>query len=99
MKKSSEEILAESRALLESIERTTQEQTRVLHSLGVPADKSMADMRLDLSPELQEKVQAQLEKDLADVEDDVARERLRLEFSTPGTAPGARVKAGRRRMI
>ncbi|MOA66514.1 hypothetical protein D3C78_1933060 [compost metagenome] len=56
-------------------------------------------MRLDLSPELQEKVQAQLEKDLADVEDDVARERLRLEFSTPGTAPGARVKAGRRRMI
>ncbi|MFY0478484.1 hypothetical protein [Achromobacter marplatensis] len=99
MRKSTEEILAESRALIESIEQTTREHTRILHSMGLPSNMSLADLHLKMSPELEQEVAEKLKQDLADVKNEVEQEKLRLDYASLAGAPVARTGLGRRRMI
>lgn len=95
MNKTSQEILAESRALLEQIERQSSDQESVLRELGIAGGlRGIATDGL-LTESQRQHAQALFDADMAEVRQDVESVRVRLEQGGAMSGRQGRRRPGR----
>ncbi|CUJ27013.1 MULTISPECIES: hypothetical protein [Pseudomonadota] len=101
MKKTSQQILAESRALVEQIERQSSDQESTLRALGITGGLQGIDTDGLLTESQRQHAQALFDADMAEVKRNVESERVRLEHggAIAGRTAAASSRLGRRKMI
>lgn len=101
MKKTSQQILAESRALVEQIERQSSDQESALRALGITGGLQGIDTDGLLTESQRQQARALFDADMAEVHKIVESERVRLEHggAMAGRTGAVTSRPGRRKMI